>query len=28
MTIEEQLLEASAALSGLTAERDALRATV
>ena len=28
MTIEEQLLEASAALSGLTAERDDLRATV
>ena len=28
MTIEEQLLEASAALSGITAERDDLRATV
>jgi chromosome segregation ATPase len=28
MTIEEQLLEASAALSGLTAERDDLRKTV
>ena len=28
MTIEEQLLEASANLSGLTAERDDLRATV
>ena len=28
MTIEEQLLEASATLSGLTAERDDLRATV
>ena len=28
MTIEEQLLEATAALSGLTAERDDLRATV
>jgi ribonucleotide monophosphatase NagD (HAD superfamily) len=28
MTIEEKLLEASAALSGLTAERDDLRATV
>ena len=28
MTIEEQLLEASSALSGLTAERDDLRATV
>ncbi len=28
MTIEEQLIEASAALSGLTAERDDLRATV
>jgi len=28
MTIEEQLLEANAALSGLTAERDDLRATV
>jgi len=28
MTIEEQLLEASAALSGITAERDDLRSTV
>jgi seryl-tRNA synthetase len=28
MTIEDQLLEASAALSGLSAERDDLRATV
>jgi hypothetical protein len=28
MTIEEQLLEASSALSGLTAERDDLRSTV
>ena len=28
MTIEDQLLEANAALSGLTAERDDLRATV
>ena len=28
MTIEDQLLEATAALSGLTAERDDLRATV
>jgi hypothetical protein len=28
MTIEEQLLEASAALSGITAERDDLRATI
>jgi septal ring factor EnvC (AmiA/AmiB activator) len=28
MTIEEQLLEATAALSGLTAERDDLRSTV
>lgn len=28
MTIEEQLLEATAAISGVTAERDDLRATV
>ena len=28
MTIEEQLLEATAAISGITAERDDLRATV